>query len=393
MTMEPDYHYLASSLASLAGLPVRLYLNGNLSKLFHHIQFEPDPAKRLEKIIFKNSGSVSYYMDENLLCYGLFRVKDKPVMLLIGPVTQTRIDRSSIIRILRSMGEGPLRAGELTEYLTTMPPYPLRYFLQILCTVNYFINGEKLEVGQLLLSDEPPQFPDIPFFARDGDNQQETVHNTSNLEDKILFAVEYGKVKEITALFQRPVEGRAGIMAADILRQEKNTLICTATLVSRAAIRGGLDRETAFSLSDIYIQKAELLNDYVELTRLNAQMVLDFTKRVEAAKCGTNNSKLIRTARNYIYEHINEAITTDALSHALGLNRTYLCKLFLGESGMTVNHFVTAVKMEEAKRLMDTTAKSIAEISEYLGYSSQSYFQKAFKKSIGMTPGEYRADK
>lgn len=388
--MEQDYQYLAYSLSSLAGLPVRLYLNGSFSGLYHHTKFKPDLAILQEERIFQNPGNVSYYMDENFLCYGLFRVKEEPAALLIGPVTQAAVDRSTVSRILRTMGENPSRIGELTEYLTTMPAYPLRSFLQILCTVNYFINREKLDVGQLVLSGDMPELPEIPSAARYKEERSTTIHNTFELEERMLAAVKYGRVEEIRALFRRPAEGRAGIMASDALRQEKNLLICTATLVTRAAIQGGLDQETAFSLSDIYIQKAELLDDYVALTRLNARMVLDFTQRVETAKCGTNNTGLIRDARNYIFAHINETITTDALSRVLGLNRTYLCKLFLQETGLTVNHFVTSVKLEEAKRLMDVTSKSIAEIAEYLGYSSQSYFQKVFKKHISMTPGEYR---
>lgn len=75
------------------------------------------------------------------------------------------------------------------------------------------------------------------------------------------------------------------------------------------------------------------------------------------------------------------------------MNRTYLCKRFVEETGLTINQYVTQVKMEEARRLMDITQKSIAEIAEYLGYSSQSYFQRVFKKTTQMTPGEYRSHK
>lgn len=85
-------------------------------------------------------------------------------------------------------------------------------------------------------------------------------------------------------MIQQPVEGRAGTLAGDSLRQQKNLIICTATLVTRAAIRGGLNPEQAFTLSDLYIQKAELMTDLLSLTRLNAQMVLDFTKRVDDEK-------------------------------------------------------------------------------------------------------------
>lgn len=74
------------------------------------------------------------------------------------------------------------------------------------------------------------------------------------------------------------------------------------------------------------------------------------------------------------------------------MNRTYLCKRFLEETGVTVNHFITAVKMDEAKRLLEITKKTSAEIAEILGYSTQSYFQNVFKKYTGKTPAAYRKE-
>ena len=216
-------------------------------------------------------------------------------------------------------------------------------------------------------------------------------HNTMELEERMLSHVEHGRVEQIREMFRAPTVGRAGTMAVDMLRQQKNLLICTVTLVTRAAIRGGLDRETALALSDVYIQKAELMTDVVALTRLNAQMVLDFTQRVDAGKCGIHNSTLVRKARDYILANIGQPITTQELARVCGLNRTYLCKRFIEETGTTVGQYVTQVKVEEAKRLMDITAKSIAEIAEYLGFSSQSHFQRVFKKYTGMTPGVYRS--
>ena len=384
--MDTDYRYLAYSLSSLAGVPVRLYRDDTFCGLYHHTKFKPDLAILEEQNIFRSCESVSYYMDDNFLYYGLFRVKKDAVALLIGPVSQMPINTSTAAKILRSMGEPASRAKELVDYFSAMPAYPLRTFLQILCTVNYFINGEKIDVGELLLNEElPPLNPSAPPEPPEG-----TLHNTMELEEMMLSCVEHGRTEDILAMFRAPTPGRAGAMAADALRQQKNLIICTATLVTRAAIRGGMNHEQAFALSDLYIQKAELMSDLLSLTRLNAQMVLDFTKRVEAEKAGIHNSKLIRRARDYILSHIGESVTTDALSKELGMNRTYLCKLFAEETGLTVNQYVTQVKMEEAKRLIDVTKKSFAEIAQYLGYSSQSYFQKTFKKVWNMTPGEYR---
>lgn len=383
-----DYDYLAQSLAALSGVPVRIYTDGKFTGLHHHTKFKPDFAIMEETNIFRNPGNVSYYMDENFLYYGLFRSARDSISMVMGPVAQVTVDRTMAVKILRAMGESVGRAGEIKDYFAAIPSYPLRNFLQILCTVNFFLNGEKLDVGQLLLAQaELPAVPPEPG-AQEGVAHE--AHNTDELETVMLSCVEHGRVDEIQKLFQRPAAGRAGTMAADALRQEKNLIICTATLVTRAAIRGGLDRATAFSLSDTYIQRAELIEDYVGLVRLSARMVEDFTRRVADARCGMGNSPLIRAVREYILLHLDRSITTQELSRAVGINRTYLCKRFQEEAGMTVNHYVTAVKMDEAKRLLDVTKKTSAEIAEILGYSSQSYFQSVFKKAAGVTPGEYR---
>ena len=104
----------------------------------------------------------------------------------------------------------------------------------------------------------------------------------------MLSYVEYGRTNDMKRFFQRPVSGRPGKMAPDAIRQQKNLIVCTATLVTRAAIRGGLDPETAFNLSDMYIQKAELLNNYVALTRLNVKWLWispKESKKCAAAEC------------------------------------------------------------------------------------------------------------
>lgn len=384
--MKTDYEYLAYSLASLAGLPVRFYFNEKFGGLFHHTKFKPDLAILEEEKIFRNCGSVSYYMDENFLYYGLFRVKKANVALLVGPVSQVPVSTEAAGRILRSMGESASRSKELVDYFSSMPTYPLRTFLQILCTINYFINEEKVDIGELLLGEELP----VPPQSLQQTGHSATVHNTMELEELMLSHVEHGRVREIQKMFSAPAAGRAGAMASDALRQQKNLIICTATLVTRAAIRGGLDRSTAFALSDHYIQRAELMGDVVDLTKLNARMILDFTGRVEAEKCGIHHSQLARKVREFVFENIGATITTEMLARECGMNRTYLCKRFVEDTGMTPGQYVAQVKIEESRRLMDITSKSVAEIAEYLGFSSQSHFQRMFKKCTGITPGQYR---
>ncbi len=383
-----DYAYMDLTMANLSSMPVRLYRDGTFAGLFHNSKFKPDLAILEEPNIFKNNASVSYYMTEEFLFYGLFRVKVEPVSMVLGPVAQLPVDRARAERILLSIGESPARAPELQNYLRSIPSYPLRNFLQILCTFAYFLNGEKLSIGDILVTEL--DFPEIEIPRQEPAADAPTGHNTYELEQTLLSYIEHGRPDQMEQLFHMPATGRAGTMAQDTLRQQKNLLIVTATLSSRAAIRGGMDPEAAFALSDLYIQKAELLNSYEGLSRLSMQMTMDYAKRVAALQCGDGNRKMIRDARQYILEHIHARITTEQLAAALGRNRTYLCACFKEETGLSVNDYITRIKMDEAKRLLRITDKPLHAIAEHLGYSTQSYFQNVFKKAVGITPLKYR---
>ncbi len=383
-----DYEYMALTLANLSSIPVRLYREGKFAGLFHNSKFKPDLAILEEPHIFKNKASVSYYMTDEFLFYGLFRVKEEDVAMVLGPVAQLPVDRARAGRILLSIGESPTRSQELQTYLRSIPSYPLRNFLQILCTFSYFLNGEKLAIGDILTGEL--DFPALEIPPAPEKEEPTAGHNTYELEQILLSCITHGRPDELEKLFQQPATGRAGTMAQDTIRQQKNLLIVTATLSSRAAIQGGMDPETAFALSDLYIQKAELMNHYEGLTKLQVQMVLDYARKVADLQCGEHNSRLIREARQYILEHINTRITTGELSQALGRNRSYLCSCFREEIGLSVNDYITGIKMDEAKRLLRFSGKSLRAIAEQLGYSTQSYFQNVFKRVTGVTPLEYR---
>ena len=70
-----------------------------------------------------------------------------------------------------------------------------------------------------------------------------------------------------------------------------------------------------------------------------------------------------------------------------------LCERFHHETSVTINDFIVELKIEEAKRLLLLTDKPIAQISEYLGFSSQSYFQNVFRKMTGLTPNTFRSER
>ena len=150
---------------------------------------------------------------------------------------------------------------------------------------------------------------------------------------------------------------RGGKIAGDQLRQQRNLFIVTATLVSRAAIRGGMREDDAFSLSDAYIQRVELLTSYGKIINLQYNMVMEFTEQVEKLYRGRHTGKLSLDVANYVRHHLSEAISVDKMAGEFFLSRPYLSAKFRQETGMTLTDFILNEKTEEAKRLLSYSDK------------------------------------
>lgn len=117
---------------------------------------------------------------------------------------------------------------------------------------------------------------------------------------------------------------RGGQIAGDQLRQQRNLFIVAATLVSRAAIRGGMREDDAFSLSDAYIRRVELLTGYDRIINLQYSMVLEFTEQVELLHRGRHAGKLSLDVANYVRHHLSEPISVERMAEAFFLSRPHL---------------------------------------------------------------------
>ena len=99
---------------------------------------------------------------------------------------------------------------------------------------------------------------------------------------------------------------------------------------------------------------------------------------------------LFFSAVQFIRNHTNSQIGIDDVASAVGKSRSYITKLFRCETGKSISEFIAEAKLQDAKRLLRYSDKSLADIANYLCFSSQAYFQTVFKRKVGITPGEYR---
>ena len=127
-----------------------------------------------------------------------------------------------------------------------------------------------------------------------------------------------------------------------------------------------------------------------QISRLHDTMCLDFCSRMNELKRRQILSKPIVLCLNYIYSHIHYRITIKELAEYLSLSESYLSKLFLKEMGIPLSHYITDLKIEKAKNLLQYSDYSIVEIANYFSFASQSHFIQVFQKKTGITPYKYR---
>lgn len=181
-----------------------------------------------------------------------------------------------------------------------------------------------------------------------------------------------------------------GTLSPDPVRNIMYHFVIAVALVARYCVEGGMGHDVAYTLSDIYIQRADKLNDVGELIDLFEEMDLDFAERMKALTKENVISLHVRRCIDYIYDHLHEELTLSVLADHVGLNPSYLSKLFSKEKGMSIKAFVTRAKISTAENLLRNSDFSCLDISLALGFSSQSAFISVFRKNTGMTPKKFR---
>jgi len=92
----------------------------------------------------------------------------------------------------------------------------------------------------------------------------------------------------------------------------------------------------------------------------------------------------------YIHENYNQSINLHALCDYLNLNTCYFCVLFKNQTNMTFSQYLNKIRINESKKLLETTTNSIIDISLAVGYNNHNHFSATFKKLTGMTPTAYK---
>lgn len=215
--------------------------------------------------------------------------------------------------------------------------------------------------------------------------------NTSNAvfeilteEHKLVEGIENGDVPRcltvLTDLFRR---------YPNFFEQEelRYSLVEMMVAAHRTAIENGTDK-------DKYLEYGQYIKDILscrskeDFERMCMEKVRQIAGSIEAYRKRAI-SNIVDKANRIIDERFSQELTLDDISKELYVSPQYFSRLYKNEMGVNFIERLTAVRIENAKKLMKENALSVKEICFMSGYCDPNYFSRLFKKHEGVSPTEY----
>jgi AraC-like DNA-binding protein len=351
---------------------------------------ESNPIQHSEKLrehlvhLAMSQTMPALYQDKYQVYFGCIRLEDG--FLLAGPFSARPLDPVELHRYYKEYG--------IDADMEKQPP---RYFLQEILnamellaavSLNRKYTDEELLYGSHIIREsknEEEKEKNLLEFWLGGS----LPHHSYRDEQRLLNYVREGR-EEDAIRYNKEMDAYTGRLSNAELRHWKNLIIVAVTLCTRAAIEGGATPAIAYQISDFYIQKADTCTDIARLINYRNNAVRDLIRQVQKERMNGSCSSYVQKCKHYVCTHFREKILLDNVAQMLGISGSYLSKLFKKETGIQFQDYIVEKRVEHAASLLQYSKESIASISDYVNFPSQSYFGRMFKRFKNMTPSEYR---
>lgn len=206
-------------------------------------------------------------------------------------------------------------------------------------------------------------------------------------ESELLANVRTGNLKESKALLNELI-GFVLFSEGGKIETVRLHAIELTTLLSRVAIDGGAPVDSVYNLNGQFIRIMIQEQSLDELCALLQNMVVSFIESTFNIKDQGNLH--IRNALQYISSNYGTRLTLTDVAEVAELSPSYFSAMFSRVVGMSFRDYLCYVRVEESKRLLQSTNFSMAEIATAVGFPDQSYYCKTFKRLVGISPGKFR---
>ncbi|WP_186578922.1 helix-turn-helix domain-containing protein [Aquibacillus kalidii] len=327
---------------------------------------------------------------ENIICIDVLVEGLPKSTLCIGPSIYSSLENNQAIKHTNETAVKPMDL-KIEDYYNRLPVINQIELINIAKVIYFMLFQQAVETIDIV-----QQHNGSTIQAGESDlelsknRQEEDFHHDWLYEIDILHCIKEGNKETLLEKLFIPPNGRIGTLSkTSPLRDQKNLAISLITLATRSAMEGGLNPELAYTMSDIFIQNIEELNDKHKVRNYMFDVLIDFADRVKTSR-KKQYSRVINTCMSFIFKHLYNEITLSQLAAITEMNSSYLSTLFKKEVGISLSSYIQKERIEEAKSLLLLTSYSLTDICSLLQFSDQSYFTKVFKDVTGLTPKKYR---
>lgn len=162
-------------------------------------------------------------------------------------------------------------------------------------------------------------------------------------------------------------------------------------VLSRAAVEGGASIEQPILLNFDSINALEKCRSPEAVQRWLQEAVDQYFDNMLENR-STVNRRVINKACEYISQNYRHNLTLEEVAQTVHLSPYYFSRLFKQETGKNFVEYLTAIRLEKAKKMLRDTQFSITRVAMEVGYHDASYFSRVFRQETGMTPNQYRTN-
>lgn len=211
-----------------------------------------------------------------------------------------------------------------------------------------------------------------------------------HLEKRLFAEVKNGETDHAIATAETYFDLVAANYADDLMNMRLKVLEFALFAEHLAYESGGMTYE--FRAREDYLPTIMAINDLDTLKKWFRDKIGTATHNV-SCKASEKSMSVVETAKEYIQNNYSRDISLDDVSRTVNISPYYFSKIFKEETGEGFVEYLTGIRMEKAKELLNTTEYSMKEICSMVGYADPNYFSRSFKKNVGVTPTEYKEGK
>lgn len=314
--------------------------------------------------------------------------------LLCGPVNMVDPDEFLIEDLVARNGIHPDYMAQLRQEIDRVPVVStdrVNAMSELLYLVAGGLSDESFSETEYRKGSDDLQaklWEQISFIKRFTHKSEEDLTYPIEKETQLLERIEVGD-KASSQKILNEILGHIFFSSSGSIEIMRARVIELVVLLSRAAIRGGADVEQIFGLNYTYLNKINAFRNIDEIAYWLSGIMTRFTDQVFNLT-NVKHADVIFRAIDYVKKNYMKKITLEETASYVFLSPAYFSRVFKEEIGDNFNTYVNSVRVDAAMKLLLNETIALVDISNMVGFETQSYFSKVFKRVTGVTPGKFR---